>query len=119
MSPAIDIGNRHWQSTPANGGEPKMTDEKPAAVAVIGAGIMGTAIARRLLATGHAVHVFDIDRARVAALAAEGAAGQDSAAAATAAATYIILSLNHADIVERAVFGAQGVASAASPERLL
>lgn len=88
-------------------------------VAVIGAGIMGTAIATRLLETGHGVHVFDIDRSRVAALEAKGAIGHASIASAAGAALYTILSLNHADIVARAVFGGDGVASVASSERLL
>jgi 2-hydroxy-3-oxopropionate reductase len=88
-------------------------------VAVIGAGIMGTAIAERLLATGQTVHVFDIDPSRVASLAAKGAIGHAAIASAAAAAPWIILSLNHADIVDRVVFGAEGIATVASPERLL
>jgi len=96
-----------------------MTQLQKPGVAVIGAGIMGSAIAQRLLETGHAVHVFDIDAARVAALAARGATGHASIAAAAGAAPFVILSLNRADIVEQAVFGPSGVASVAAPERMV
>lgn len=96
-----------------------MTVIAKAAIAVLGAGIMGSAIARRLLETGHPVHVFDIDPAKVAALAEHGATGHASIAAAAGAAPFVILSLNHADIVERVVFGDGGVASVASPDALL
>lgn len=96
-----------------------MTQLQKPGVAVIGAGIMGSAIAQRLLDTGHAVHVFDIDAARVAALAARGATGHASVAAAAGAAPFVILSLNRADIVEQAVFGPAGIASVAAPERMV
>jgi 2-hydroxy-3-oxopropionate reductase len=55
----------------------------------------------------------------VAALAAKGATAHATAAAAAGAVPYVILSLNHADIVDRVVFGAEGIATVASPERLL
>lgn len=90
-----------------------------APVAVIGAGIMGGAIAQRLLDTGHPVHVFDISPARVDALTARGATGHASIAAAAEAAEFVILSLNRADIVEQALFGPCGVAAAARPGRMV
>ena len=89
------------------------------AIALIGAGIMGTAIASRLLDCGHAVFVFDIDAAKVAALVAKGAKACASPAIATAQVDYVILSLNHADIVRKAVFGASGIAESASAAKLL
>jgi 2-hydroxy-3-oxopropionate reductase len=88
-------------------------------VAVIGAGIMGSAIAARLLACKHDVYVFDPDPAKVAALVAMGAVAAASAAGATQHSDFVILSLNHADIVQRAVFGADGVAAAAVANKLL
>jgi len=91
----------------------------PEKISVIGAGIMGTAIATRLLSCGHEVHVFDVDGAKVAALVAKGATTSTSPAQAAAAADFIILSLNHADIVRKAVFGPEGIASRASPNKLL
>ncbi|MDQ0027984.1 2-hydroxy-3-oxopropionate reductase [Variovorax paradoxus] len=83
-------------------------------VAVIGVGIMGSAIARRLLECGHAVCVFDLDTAKVAALVQQGAQAAASAAEAGGSADFVITSLNSAAVVERALFGDTGVA-AASP----
>ena len=90
-------------------------------VAVIGVGIMGSAIARRLLECGHAVCVFDLDAAKVAALQQQGAAAAGSAAAAASASDFVITSLNSATVLERALFGEAGVAAAvpADPQRLL
>ena len=89
-------------------------------VAVIGVGIMGSAIARRLLECGHDVSVFDPDTAKVAALEAHGAKVAGSAQAAAAASDFVITSLNAAATVERAIFGEAGIASApADAQRLL
>lgn len=89
------------------------------AVALIGAGMMGGAIGVRLLETGNKLVVFDLDRERVAALAAKGANEARSAAAAAAAADYVILSLNSPVIVRAAVFGDDGVAQGAAPGTLV
>lgn len=89
------------------------------AVAVIGTGIMGSAISRRLLDAGHRVSVYDRDAEKVAALVALGAHGAASAADAVSASEFVITSLNSAAIVEAAVFGPGGVVEAASAERLL
>lgn len=88
-------------------------------IAVIGAGLMGAAIATRLIETGHPVTVFDVDAQKVAALVAKGAVAALSVAAATAQSRFVILSLNHADVVRAVVFGADGVAAAAGADRLL
>jgi 2-hydroxy-3-oxopropionate reductase len=88
-------------------------------VAVIGAGIMGSAIATRLLACGLAVTVFDLDAGKVAALVEKGARAARSSEAATMGNRFILLSLNHADIVRAVVFGTDGVVGAATPDRLL
>ncbi|RZS69826.1 2-hydroxy-3-oxopropionate reductase [Phyllobacterium myrsinacearum] len=88
-------------------------------IAVIGAGLMGAAIATRLIETGHPVTVFDVDAPKVTALVAKGAVAALSVAAATAQSRFVILSLNHADIVRAVVFGADGVAAAAGAGRLL
>jgi 2-hydroxy-3-oxopropionate reductase len=88
-------------------------------VAVIGAGIMGAAIATRLLDTGHEVTIFDLDSNKVAVLTAKGATASVSVASATAQSDYVILSLNHADIVHAVVFGRDGVAVSASSNKLL
>jgi 2-hydroxy-3-oxopropionate reductase len=96
-----------------------MQNETRAIVAVIGAGIMGTAIATRLIETGHQVYVFDLDREKIAALGTIGAHAAASVEAAVAASDFCILSLNHASIVRAVVFGDAGVAAAAAPEKLL
>ncbi len=88
-------------------------------VALIGAGIMGQAIGARLIECGHDLTVFDIDPVKVAQLVDIGAKPAASPADATAASSFIILSLNHADIVNKAVFGADGIAARADASKLL
>jgi 2-hydroxy-3-oxopropionate reductase len=95
-----------------------MADSKIKA-AVIGAGIMGSAIATRLIECGLEVRVFDLDNEKVAALVNKGAKASSTVKEATKDSNFIILSLNHADIVRAVVFGKDGVSSAASPEKLL
>lgn len=88
-------------------------------LALIGAGAMGGAIGTRLLETGNALAVFDLDEAKVAALVAKGATAAKSAAAAAETADAVITSLNASRIVEIAVFGPQGVADGARPGTLI
>lgn len=88
-------------------------------IALIGAGAMGGAIGTRLLETGQALQVFDLDPGRVAALVGLGAAAAPSAAAAAAASDYVITSLNSPAIVEAAVFGPEGVAAGARAGTLI
>jgi 2-hydroxy-3-oxopropionate reductase len=96
-----------------------MADKDALKIAVIGAGIMGSAIATRLLETGQAVTIFDLDAEKVAALKGKGAQSADTVAAAVGASDFVILSLNHADIVRAVVFGETGVAKAATADKLL
>lgn len=88
-------------------------------IALIGAGIMGQAIGTRLLDCGHVLSVFDIDPAKASLLVAKGAKPAVSPAEATATSGFVILSLNHSDIVNKAVFGADGIASRSDPSKLL
>jgi 2-hydroxy-3-oxopropionate reductase len=88
-------------------------------VAIIGAGLMGSAIATRLLECGLAVTVFDLDREKVAALVAKGAVAATTIADAARACEFCILSLNHANIVEAVVFGPDGIASIDGKGKLL
>lgn len=88
-------------------------------ISIIGAGIMGTAIATRLLSCGHNLHVFDIDEHKVAGLVQRGAKAAPTIAAATKVSDFVILSLNHADIVRIAVFGPEGVQGSASNQKIL
>jgi 2-hydroxy-3-oxopropionate reductase len=88
-------------------------------IALIGAGLMGSAIGTRLLECGHHLSVFDLDTDRVSALVSKGAKVSASPRDAASRSDYIILSLNHARIVRSAVFGKDGVAESASADRLL
>ena len=87
--------------------------------AVIGVGVMGAAIAVRLLDVGVTVAVYDVTPDKCGPLSARGARVAASPRDATAAAEFAITSLNSADIVERAVFGPAGVAAAATKNKLL
>lgn len=88
-------------------------------VAVIGVGVMGSAIAGRLLATGASVTLYNPDPGKCSALVALGAQAATSARNATAQSEFVITSLNSANIVESAVFGPEGIAAAGSVDKLL
>src|SRR5919198_6709160 len=87
-----------------------MSDERT--VAVLGTGIMGGAIARRLLAEGFAVRVWNRTRERAAALADEGAALADSPADAVDQADFVLTMLTDGGAVEGVMFGPGGAAAA-------
>jgi 2-hydroxy-3-oxopropionate reductase len=65
------------------------------------------------------VTVCDLDPAKVAPLVAKGAAAASSVSEAVAASDFIILSLNHAEIVRAVVFGKGGVSDSANASKLL
>jgi 2-hydroxy-3-oxopropionate reductase len=88
-------------------------------VALIGAGAMGGAIGARLVETGTALRVFDLDAEKVDALVAKGAIAARSAAEAAAGAEVVITSLNSSKIVEIAAFGPHGIAEGAAPGTLI
>jgi 2-hydroxy-3-oxopropionate reductase len=79
-------------------------------IGVLGLGVMGSAIARRLLAAGHPVQVYDIRPAAVEELASAGAAAASEPVELAGCST-VLLSLNTADIVRNAVFGPSGLLS--------
>jgi len=83
----------------------------PLKIAVLGIGMMGLPIARRLCLAGHEVHVWNRTRARAQALAADGAQVHASAAQAVAGADIAISLLENGAAVEDVLF-AQGVAAA-------
>ncbi|MBV6651991.1 MAG: NAD(P)-binding domain-containing protein, partial [Hoeflea sp.] len=62
-------------------------------VALLGTGLMGFPMARRLLAAGHQLTVWNRDLSKAQPLAEEGARLADSAAAAVSDATHIITML--------------------------
>ena len=74
------------------------------ATAVLGTGIMGSAMARNLLAAGHRTTVWDRSGAATAALAAAGAQVAASPADAVRDAQVVITMLPTADVVESVMF---------------
>ncbi len=81
------------------------------AVAVLGAGIMGSAMARNLVAAGLRTTVWDRSAAATSTLAEAGAAVAPSAAEAVTGAQVVITMLPTAAVVDSVVFG-EGVADA-------
>ncbi|MGB0846599.1 MAG: NAD(P)-dependent oxidoreductase [Thiolinea sp.] len=88
-------------------------------IALIGIGIIGTAVGSRLLETGQQLSVYNRSPAKADALGVKGAVVGNSAADAAKDADFVILSLNSADIVQEAVFGIDGVAAQAKPGTLI
>lgn len=88
-------------------------------VGLIGAGVMGSAIGARLLASGCTLAFFDPSPAAGAELLAAGAVRAANGAEAAQGAQFVITSLNSAQVVEQAVFGPQGVAEGGSSGALL
>jgi len=91
---------------------------KPA-IAYIGIGLMGLPMAKRLLALGYRVTVFDIAAARLEEARAAGALVAASPAAAVPGADLVLLNLPTAAAVVEASFGPQGVAGAMRPPQRL
>ncbi len=91
---------------------------KPA-IAMIGAGTMGSAIGSRLLDEGCALSFFDVAEQAGADLIERGGIRAASPAEAARDADFVFISLNSADIVERAVFGENGAAMSGSADKLL
>ena len=88
-------------------------------IGLVGAGAMGGAIGTRLLETGNALTVFDLDPEKVAALVERGAKAATTAAEASRGNDFVITSLNSSRIVGLAVFGKDGVADGAEPGTLV
>ena len=72
-------------------------------IAVLGCGLMGLPMARRLLAAGHNVHAWNRTRSKAESLAAEGA--HDTPRQACTQADYIISMLENGKIVGEVLFG--------------
>ncbi|MBS3022836.1 NAD(P)-dependent oxidoreductase [Acidiphilium multivorum] len=89
------------------------------AIGLIGAGVMGGAIARRLLAAGFSLRVHDRNPPKLAALAALGALPAATPAEAARGCPFVILSLNDAAGIRAVTFGVGGIAAAAGPETLV
>ena len=80
------------------------------AIAFLGIGLMGSRMARNLLAAGHSLTVWNRDRSKADSLAAQGAIVADSAAAAVSGAKTVITMLANGPAVDSVLFGAEGAA---------
>ncbi len=78
-------------------------------IGFVGLGIMGTPMAGHVLAGGHAVTAYDLDPARVKALAAKGAKAAASPKEVAAASDIVITMVPDSPDVERAIAGPEGV----------
>uniref|UniRef100_UPI00334221FB NAD(P)-dependent oxidoreductase n=1 Tax=Castellaniella defragrans TaxID=75697 RepID=UPI00334221FB len=81
-----------------------------------GLGLMGTPMARRLLAAGHELRVWNRSPQRAAVLGAEGAIVCDTPRALGEQCSLVLLCVYDAAAVEAVVFGPQGLAEAAGVE---
>ncbi|MFH1568182.1 MAG: NAD(P)-dependent oxidoreductase [Gemmatimonadota bacterium] len=92
--------------------EPSPNLTCPLAAGLIGVGLVGTALAERLLAAGHSLTGYDVAADRRQALAALGGTPVESARAVAQAGDPVLLSLPDTDAVLAAVTGEDGVLSA-------
>ncbi len=81
-------------------------------IGVIGLGLMGGAMAKRLIETGHGVVGYDIVAEKVAAAVAFGARACASPAEVAGAADIVLMSLTTTAAVEEVVLGEGGIAAA-------
>ena len=72
-------------------------------IAIIGLGIMGSAIARNLIAAGHSISGFDTDPGKMARLRSDGVIGCGSAAEAARGADLVLTSLPTVEALEATV----------------
>jgi 3-hydroxyisobutyrate dehydrogenase-like beta-hydroxyacid dehydrogenase len=85
----------------------------------IGLGYMGSALAGRLQDLGKTAFGYDVDAAKMAALAETGVTCLDSAAAVTREVDVVVVCVTSTDCVEAAVFGPGGVAEAGAAGKVL
>jgi 3-hydroxyisobutyrate dehydrogenase len=88
-------------------------------VGFIGTGVMGSSMARHLIAKGHPLRVFNRTRARAQALLDEGAQWCDSPAAVARASEVVITIVGTPADVESTYRGANGLLEAIAPGSLL
>lgn len=88
-------------------------------IGVIGLGVMGGAIARRLIECGRRLVLFDTNAERLSGLVSERVSAAADIADLADRADIIITSLNTAEIVRAVVLGPGGVSSVGGPAKLL
>ena len=89
-----------------------MTDA-PLSIALLGTGLMGAPMARRLLGAGFPVTVWNRSRDKAEALVGDGARVADSASEAVSDADVVVTMLENGGVVEEVLFGAAVAAAAA------
>ena len=87
-------------------------------IALLGTGLMGYPMARRLCEAGHTVQVWNRTRAKAEGLAAFGASVHDTPTAAAQNSEFVITMLEHGPVVEEVLF-VLGVAGAMKPGTVL
>jgi 3-hydroxyisobutyrate dehydrogenase len=85
----------------------------------IGLGLMGTAMSLRLLETGWAVNVWNLEPERVGPIVEAGAIGKMSPAEVTRDSDIVLMCVLHTEAVEQCVFGQDGIAVTASANKIL
>ncbi len=95
-----------------------MSNAKPR-VGCIGAGVLGSAIMRRLIDCGFKPALWNRDRTKLAELLKAGATEAKSPAELARDSTFVITCVSDGSIVERVVFGKDGVAEAGSADKIL
>ncbi|MEJ8845076.1 NAD(P)-dependent oxidoreductase [Variovorax rhizosphaerae] len=88
-------------------------------VAVIGVGMMGTAIAQRFIDCGHQLSLHTRSLEKLRPLVDQGARAAASPADAARGCDFVITCVNSADIVRSVVFGGGGVAEVIAPPAVL
>ncbi|TSA48143.1 MAG: NAD(P)-dependent oxidoreductase [Deltaproteobacteria bacterium] len=88
-------------------------------IGFIGLGTMGKWMALNMLKAGFAMRVYDINPAPVEFLVGQGAVAAKSPADAAAAVDWLFLSLPDTELVEKVIFGENGVAEGAKPGLVL
>ena len=90
-----------------------------AKIGFIGLGTMGKWMALNMLKAGFAVRVYDINPAPIGFLVGEGAVAAKSAADAAAAVDWLFMSLPDTELVEKVIFGENGIVQGARPGLVL
>jgi 3-hydroxyisobutyrate dehydrogenase len=88
-------------------------------IGFIGIGLMGEAMTRRLLDTGHEVTVWNLEPERLETVVPHGARAAANPAAVTRASDLVLMCVLHTAAVESCVFGPDGVAKEARADKLL
>jgi 3-hydroxyisobutyrate dehydrogenase len=95
-----------------------MTDQQPS-LGFIGLGLMGTAIAARLLGAGYPLTVWNRSPEKLAPAVAAGATAAPNPAAVARAADIVFVCVTDDAAVEHVMFGAGGVAEGGVPDKLI